>query len=98
LLARHELKVEDIDYWEVNEAFAAVTLHVERSLGVPRDRTNLYGGGVSVGHPPGVTGVRMTHTAIQHLQQRGGGLAVMAMCLGSGQGMALLVEVEPSRG
>jgi acetyl-CoA acetyltransferase family protein len=98
LLARHELKVEDIDYWEVNEAFAAVTLHVERSLGVPRDRTNLYGGGVSVGHPPGVTGVRMTHTAIQHQQQRGGGLAVMAMCLGSGQGMALLVEVEPSRG
>jgi acetyl-CoA acetyltransferase family protein len=92
LLRRHGLRVEDVDYWEINEAFAAVTLHVERQLGVPRAKTNLYGGAISIGHPPGVTGVRMTHTAIQHLQRRGGGRAVMAMCLGSGQGMALLVE------
>lgn len=92
LLDRHELKVSDIDYWEINEAFAAVALHVERQLGVPRERTNLYGGAIAIGHPPGVTGVRMTHTAIQHLQRRGGGRAVMAMCLGSGQGMALLIE------
>lgn len=92
LLRRHALRIEDVDYWEINEAFAAVTLHVERQLGVPRARTNLYGGAISIGHPPGVTGVRMTHTAIQHLQRRGGGRAVMAMCLGSGQGMALLVE------
>jgi acetyl-CoA acetyltransferase family protein len=92
LLARHDLSVGDIDYWEINEAFAAVTLHVERQLGVDRRKTNLYGGGISIGHPPGVTGVRMTHTAIQHLAQRGGGRAVMAMCLGSGQGMALLIE------
>jgi acetyl-CoA acetyltransferase family protein len=92
LLARHGLRVQDIDYWEINEAFAAVTLHTEAQLGIPRDRTNLYGGGISVGHPPGVTGVRMTHTAIQHLRARGGGRAVMAMCLGSGQGMAMLIE------
>lgn len=100
LLRRHALRIEDIDYWEINEAFAAVTLHVERQLGVPRAQTNLYGGAISIGHPPGVTGVRMTHTAIQHLQRRGGGRAVMAMCLGSGQGMALLVEaLDPeSRG
>lgn len=92
LLARHGLSVGDIDYWEINEAFAAVTLHVERQLGVDRRKTNLYGGGISIGHPPGVTGVRMTHTAIQHLLKRGGGRAVMAMCLGSGQGMAVLIE------
>lgn len=92
LLARHDLRVADIDYWEINEAFAAVTLHVERQLGVDRARTNLYGGAISIGHPPGLTGVRMTHTAIQHLQRRGGGRAVMAMCLGSGQGMAMLIE------
>lgn len=92
LLTRHGLSVGDIDYWEINEAFAAVTLHVEQQLGVDRGQTNLYGGGISIGHPPGVTGVRMTHTAIQHLQRRGGGRAVMAMCLGSGQGMALLIE------
>jgi acetyl-CoA C-acetyltransferase len=92
LLARHDLRVADIDYWEINEAFAAVNLHVERQLGVDRNKTNLYGGAIAIGHPPGVTGVRMTHTAIQHLEQRGGGRAVMAMCLGSGQGMALLIE------
>ncbi len=92
LLDRHGLKVGDIDYWEINEAFAAVALHVERQLGVHRACTNLYGGAISIGHPPGVTGIRMTHTAIQHLQARGGGRAVMAMCLGSGQGMAVLIE------
>jgi acetyl-CoA acetyltransferase family protein len=92
LLTRHGLSVDDIDYWEINEAFAAVTLHVERQLGVDRRKTNLYGGAIAIGHPPGVTGVRMTHTAIQHLARRGGGRAVMAMCLGSGQGMAVLIE------
>jgi acetyl-CoA acetyltransferase family protein len=92
LLARHGLGVADIDYWEINEAFAAVTLHTEAQLGIDRARTNLYGGAISIGHPPGVTGVRMTHTAIQHLTARGGGRAVMAMCLGSGQGMAMLIE------
>lgn len=92
LLTRHGLTVADIDYWEINEAFAAVTLHVERQLGVPRERTNLYGGAIAIGHPPGVSGIRMTHTALQHLVRRGGGRAVMAMCLGSGQGMALLIE------
>lgn len=92
LLERHRLRVADIHYWEINEAFAAVTLHTEAQLGIERSRTNLYGGAISIGHPPGVTGVRMTHTAIQHLRARGGGLAVMAMCLGSGQGMAMLIE------
>ena len=92
LLRRHGLGVKDIDYWEINEAFAAVTLHTERQLGIDRARTNLHGGAISIGHPPGVTGIRMTHTAVQHLRATGGGRAVMAMCLGSGQGMAVLIE------
>lgn len=92
LLARHELSVEDIDYFEINEAFAAVNLHAEHELGVPRARTNLYGGGISIGHPPGATGVRMMLVALQHLEDSGGRFAVISMCMGAGQGMALLVE------
>lgn len=92
LLKRNELSVDDIDYWEINEAFAVVNLHAERQLNIPRERTNLYGGGISIGHPPGATGVRMTITAMHHLQDTGGRYAVVSMCLGAGQGMATLIE------
>lgn len=92
LLERQRLTVADIDYFEVNEAFAVVNLHAERELGLPRDRTNLYGGGISIGHPPGATGVRMTMTAMYHLQDTGGRYAVMTLCIGAGQGMAVLIE------
>ncbi len=92
LLDRHGLTVDDIDYFEINEAFAAVNLHAERQLGVPRARTNLYGGGISIGHPPGATGVRMVLVVLQHLEDSGGRHAVISMCMGAGQGMALLLE------
>jgi acetyl-CoA C-acetyltransferase len=92
LLAQRQLKVSDIDYFEINEAFAVVNLHAERELGIPRARTNLYGGGISLGHPPGATGLRMTITAMQHLQETGGRYAIVSMCLGSGMGMASLIE------
>ncbi|MEO1198663.1 MAG: thiolase family protein [Pseudomonadota bacterium] len=92
LLDRRDLSVDDIDYFEINEAFAAVNLHAESQLGVPRDRTNLYGGGISIGHPPGATGVRMVLVALQHLEDTGGRYAVISMCMGGGQGMALLLE------
>jgi acetyl-CoA acetyltransferase family protein len=92
LLARTRLSVSDVDYFEINEAFAVVNLHAERELGIPRDRTNLYGGGISIGHPPGATGLRMTITAMHHLRDTGGRYAVISMCLGSGMGMATLVE------
>lgn len=92
LLERQGLQVSDIDYFEINEAFAVVNLHAERELGLPRERTNLYGGGISIGHPPGATGLRMTMTAMHHLQDSGGRYAVMALCIGAGQGMALLIE------
>ena len=56
------------------------------------DRTNLYGGGISLGHPPGATGARMTLVAMQHLEETGGRRAVVSMCMGAGQGMAVLYE------
>ncbi|MBO6565683.1 MAG: thiolase family protein [Pseudomonadales bacterium] len=92
LLARTGLTVDDIDYFEVNEAFAVVNLHVEAQLGIPRDKHNLYGGGISVGHPPGVTGLRMAMNGVQHLRETGGRYAILSMCLGAGQGLAMLIE------
>ena len=92
LLAQRQLKVSDIDYFEINEAFAVVNLHAERELGISRERTNLYGGGISLGHPPGATGLRMTMTAMHHLQETSGRYAIISMCLGSGMGMATLIE------
>ena len=92
LLERTGLKVDDIDYFEVNEAFAVVNLHVEAQLGVPREKHNLYGGGISVGHPPGVTGLRMAINAVQHLRENNERYAILSMCMGAGQGMAMLIE------
>jgi acetyl-CoA acetyltransferase family protein len=92
LLEQQKLKVSDIDYFEVNEAFASVNLHAEAQLGVPRDRTNLYGGGISIGHPPGATGVRMALTALQHLEDKGARRAILTLCMGGGQGLAMLIE------
>lgn len=92
LLERNALQVDAIDYFEINEAFAVVNLHAERELGIPRERTNLYGGGISIGHPPGATGLRMTITAMHHLADTKGRYAVISMCLGSGMGMAALIE------
>lgn len=92
LLKKFGLTADDIDYYEINEAFAAVNIHAERELGVSRDRTNLYGGGISLGHPPGATGLRMMMTAIDHLKETGGRYAVITMCIGGGQGMAGLIE------
>ena len=92
LLERTGKKVSDIDYFEINEAFAVVNLHAEKQLGIPRAITNLYGGGISIGHPPGATGIRMTITAMHHLADSGARYAIISMCLGSGMGMATLIE------
>ncbi|MEQ8604196.1 MAG: thiolase family protein [Marivibrio sp.] len=92
LLERNNMSLGDIDYFEINEAFAAVNLHTERELGIRRDNTNLYGGGISLGHPPGATGARMTLVAMEHLEETGGRYAVVSMCMGAGQGMAVLLE------
>ena len=92
LLKRQGLSVGDIDYYEINEAFAVVNVHAQQQLGIPHGKTNLYGGGISLGHPPGATGLRMTMTAMHHLADTGGRYAIISMCLGSGMGMATLIE------
>ncbi|MBV1895207.1 MAG: thiolase family protein [Rhodobacteraceae bacterium] len=92
LLKRRNMQVNDVDYYEINEAFAVVNVHAEKQLGISHDRTNLYGGGISIGHPPGATGVRMTITAIEHLKDTGQRYAIISMCMGGGQGMAVLIE------
>ncbi|WP_193173951.1 thiolase family protein [Nisaea nitritireducens] len=92
LWEKRGMKASDIDYYEINEAFAVVNLHAEKELGVGRDVTNIYGGGISIGHPPGATGVRMTITAMHHLQESGQRYACISMCMGAGQGMAVLIE------
>ena len=92
LLGRRDMSVADVDYYEINEAFAVVNLHAERELGISREACNLYGGGISIGHPPGATGVRMALTAMRHMEVSGDRTAIVSMCLGAGQGMALLIE------
>jgi acetyl-CoA acetyltransferase family protein len=92
LWEKRGMKASDIDYYEINEAFAVVNLHAEKELGISRSVTNHYGGGISIGHPPGATGVRMTITAMHHLQESGQRYACISMCMGAGQGMAVLIE------
>jgi 3-oxoadipyl-CoA thiolase len=94
LLARHGLKVADIDVIELNEAFAAQGLAVTRRLGLPDDAThvNPNGGAIALGHPLGASGARIVLTAARQLAATGGRYALATMCIGVGQGIALLVE------
>ena len=78
--------------FEINEAFSAQYLAVEKDLGLDRDRCNVNGGAVALGHPLGMTGTRLILTAIHELRRRGGGLGVASACIGGGQGIAVLVE------
>ncbi|WP_156473489.1 acetyl-CoA C-acyltransferase family protein [Neptuniibacter pectenicola] len=92
LLADANLKVSDIDVWEVNEAFAAQALAVCRELGLPADKVNPNGSGISLGHPIGATGAIITVKALYELQRSGGRYAIATMCIGGGQGIAALFE------
>ena len=92
LLDNAGVSVDDIDLWEVNEAFAAQALAVARDLGLPMDRTNPNGSGISLGHPIGATGCIVSIKALYELQRTGGRYAVATMCIGGGQGIAALYE------
>jgi acetyl-CoA C-acetyltransferase len=92
LLQRSNLKVSDIDVFEVNEAFAAQALAVCRDLGLPPEKTNPNGSGIALGHPLGATGAILTVKALYELQRIGGQYAVVTMCIGGGQGIAALLK------
>ena len=93
LLERHGLKVGDIDLWEINEAFASQALYCRDALGIDPAICNVDGGSISVGHPFGMTGARMTGHLLVEGRRRGARLGVVTMCIGGGQGAAGLFEI-----
>ncbi|MCF3973403.1 acetyl-CoA C-acyltransferase [Paracoccus salsus] len=93
LLQRAGLKVEDIDLWELNEAFASQCLYCRDTLGIDPARYNVNGGAISIGHPFGMTGARLAGHILREGQRRGKKWAVVAMCVGGGQGAAGLLEI-----
>ena len=92
LLARTGRRVADIDAWEVNEAFAAQVVACERRLGLDRDRLNARGGAIALGHPLGSSGSRLLVTLLGRLEDDDLGSGVATLCIGVGQGAAMLVE------
>jgi acetyl-CoA C-acetyltransferase len=95
-LEKAGLKIDDIDLFEINEAFASVALNSMRMLGVDEDKVNVNGGAIALGHPIGASGARILGSLIHELKRRGGGLGVAAICSGGGQGDAVIVEVNGS--
>src|SRR5436190_2054401 len=87
------LQPGDIDVWEINEAFASVTLNAIRMLGIDEERVNVNGGAVALGHPIGASGARILGTLVHELRRRGGGYGCAAICSGGGQGDAVIVQV-----
>ena len=92
LLAKHGLRVDDIDVWELNEAFASQVIYCRDRLGIPMDRLNVNGGSIAIGHPFGMTGSRLVGTIANEMIRRKARLGVVTMCVGGGQGAAALFE------
>lgn len=93
LLARHGLTVQDIDLWEMNEAFASQALYCQRTLGIPTERLNVNGGAISIGHPFGMTGARLVGHLLLEGRRRKAKYGVVTMCIAGGMGAAGLFEI-----
>ena len=91
-LSKTDLSVDDIDLFELNEAFAAVGIASARQLGVSLDVVNVNGGAIALGHPIGMSGNRLALTLLHELRRRGGGTGAAALCGGGGQGDAIIVR------
>lgn len=94
LLEKLSLKVDDIKAFEINEAFAVVPIAAQKALNIPRDRINQFGGACVLGHPLGVSGVRVVIALINTLQKIGGGIGIATVCIGGGEGLAIAIEVS----
>jgi acetyl-CoA C-acetyltransferase len=92
-LQKAGLSAQDIDVWEINEAFASVTLNSIRILGIEEDKVNVNGGAVALGHPIGASGARILGSIVHELRRRGGGYGCAAICSGGGQGDAVILKV-----
>jgi acetyl-CoA C-acetyltransferase len=92
VLEKTGLKLDEIDVFEVNEAFAAQALACVRELGLPEDRTNPNGSGISLGHPVAATGAILTVKTLYELKRTGGRYGLVTMCIGGGQGIAAIFE------
>ena len=91
-LERANLTIEDIDVFEVNEAFASVVLAWQKDLGIDPSKVNVNGGAIALGHPTGSTGARLVTTALHELERTGGRYALIAMCCGGGLGTGTIIE------
>ena len=92
-LERAGLRIEDMDLVEINEAFAAQYLAVEKELGLDRNKTNVNGGAIALGHPVGASGARVLLTLLYELKRRGGKRGLASLCIGGGQGITAIVEM-----
>ena len=92
LLSRKGMDASDVDLWEINEAFAVVALNAMRELGLDHSRVNIHGGGISIGHPLGATGARITGTLAREMKQMGKKTGIATLCVGGGQGYSIMLE------
>jgi acetyl-CoA C-acetyltransferase len=91
-LAKAGLKVDDVDLWEINEAFAVVPLYAIKELGLDPSRVNIHGGAISIGHPLGASGARLVGTLGRELQSTGKEYGMATLCVGGGQGFSILLQ------
>jgi acetyl-CoA C-acetyltransferase len=95
VLAKANLTVDNVDLFEINEAFAVQMLACMRELQLPHERVNVHGGGIALGHPIGASGARVLVTLLHTLTRRDARLGIAALCLGGGNAVAMLIEREP---